>query len=76
MTTLPQNVIARWDAADWDDDTMTASRYRYEDADTREPLELTEAEADRYAWGQSQDDLTGGSQAGELRAARTEGGAR
>lgn len=64
---LPENVIARWDAADWNDESMTASAYRYEAADTREPVELTKSEASRYAWGQCQDDLNGGSQTGELR---------
>lgn len=65
--TLPMNVIARWDASDWNDEKMAASEYRYEDADTRESIELTEDEASRYAWGTCQDNLAGGSQRGELR---------
>lgn len=65
--TLPENVIAYWDAEDWDDERMVATSYRYEDADTREPVEITEAEAARYAWGTCCDNLTGGSQSGELR---------
>lgn len=63
----PQSVIARWDAADWDEERMVARAYRYEDAETREPITLTEEQAPMYAWGQCQDDLTGGSQAGEYR---------
>lgn len=63
---LPYNVLARWDAADWDEDTMTASRYKYY-ADGQ-PIELTESQAAMYAWGQCEDEITGGCQAGSLRA--------
>ena len=69
--TLPQAVIARWNAEDWDDATMTASRYTYqafeEDALPGEEIELTEDEARLYSWGQCEDNLTGGSQRGTLR---------
>ena len=64
---LPLTVIARWDAEDWDDEKMVASKYRYQAADTFEPIELTEEQAARYAWGQCDDNITGGSQAGDLR---------
>lgn len=63
---LPTHIIARWKAEDWDDEKMIASEYTYEDADTREPIELTETEAREYSWGQTADDCSGGSQAGSL----------
>lgn len=66
---LPEKVIAHWKAEDWDDQTMTASRYAYTDAqtgETGEPVELTEEEASRYTWGQTDDHGWGGSQAGRL----------
>ena len=62
---LPETVLARWKAEDWDDDSMTASQYRYETEDG--PIELTDAEAARYSWGTCEDNLTGGSQRGWLR---------
>jgi len=68
---LPATVLARWRAEDWDDETMTASRYTYfiqdEDGYTGEQTDLTEAEAAQYSWGRCEDNLTGGSQCGELR---------
>lgn len=58
---LPDTVLAQWLAEDWDDDKMTASRYTYETEDGR-PVE-----AGRYAWGQTEDNNTGGCQRGDLR---------
>jgi hypothetical protein len=66
---LPEVILARWDAEDWDDRTMTASRYRYEDQDGN-PIELTEEQANLYSWGQCEDNLTGGSQSGRLAEVR------
>lgn len=65
---LPESIVARWNAEDWDDHKMVARRYSYEDAETSGPIELTEAQADQYIWGACHDDLTGGSQAGKLRS--------
>ncbi len=64
---LPETVLARWKAADWDEETMTASAYQYETEDG--PIDLTESEADRYTWGQGEDNITGGCQRGWLRNA-------
>ena len=63
---LPAAVLARWDAADWDAARMVARRYRYEDAETHAPLALTDEEAGLYVWGQTEEDVTGGAQAGRL----------
>lgn len=65
MNPLPARIIARWRAEDWDDRTMTASRYEYYTMDG-ERIELTEKQARLYTWGQTEDNLTGGSQLGEL----------
>ena len=65
---LPETVLARWTAEDWDDETMTACRYTYETEDG--PIELTPEEADLYVWGQNDDNLTGGSQSGYLASRR------
>lgn len=62
---LPVSVLARWKAEDWDDDSMTASEYAYESEDG--PIDLTESEADLYAWGNTDDNITGGCQRGSLR---------
>lgn len=67
---LPTNVIARWDAEDWDDERMVASKYRYEDLDSGDAVELTEVDASLYVWGQTEDNMTGGSQAGSLKASK------
>lgn len=64
---LPQRVLARWNKEDWDDERMIAAQYRYYDAQTGEEIELTEEQASRYTWGQTADNITGGSQAGDLR---------
>ena len=61
---LPETVLARWSAEDWDADTMTASHYTYETENG--PIELTEAEADQYTWGRTEDNITGGCQRGCL----------
>lgn len=66
LAAFPKAVIARWNAKDWDDNRMVASVYRYEDADTREEIALTEDEANMYTWGQTEDNITGGSQVGRL----------
>ncbi len=63
---LPVNILARWDSGDWNENSMTASRYRYTDIETSDPVELTEAEADLYIWGQTEDNITGGTQSGRL----------
>lgn len=68
---LPEFVLARWAAQDWDDETMTASHYTYEDGDGN-PIELTESENNRYSWGYCEDNITGGSQGGWLRSAGNE----
>lgn len=65
--TLPTRVLARWAKEDWDDDRMVATHYRYYDADSGEEIELTEEQASHYTWGQTDDNITGGSQAGDLR---------
>ena len=62
---LPGSVTARWDTADWDDENMVASKYTYEAFGV--PIELTEEEASQYTWGQTEDNITGGSQRGDLR---------
>lgn len=72
---LPESVLARWDAEDWDDERMIATCYRYEAMNAEYPqmrssIELTEAEAALYTWGPAQDDITGGSQVGRLQGAR------
>lgn len=71
IRTLPARVRARWTAEDWNDETMTASKYSYEIMDedglSLGPIELTEAEADQYSWGTCDENLTGGSQVGDLR---------
>lgn len=64
---LPENVLASWDADDWDDETMTASTYRYKDLETGDPIELSESQAAMYIWGQCEDNVTGGTQAGTLK---------
>lgn len=63
---LPIEVIARWDAEDWDDEKMVANHYTYQDLETGVEIPLTEAQAALYAWGQCMDNLTGGSQGGTL----------
>lgn len=67
---LPHQVLAHWKAEDWDDDTMTASRYTYEALDNDGlgdgPIALTEKQASLYTWGQIDDNLDGGSQLGCL----------
>ena len=71
--TLPQEVLAHWNAADWNDEKMTASKYTYtslDDATFGDPLELTDEESAMYSWGQCEDNITGGTQAGTLRASR------
>ena len=70
MAALPEHVVATWDAADWDDDKMTASRYRYYTVDEcgyrDAEIELTDEQAARYTWGTCNDTTTGGMQWGEL----------
>jgi hypothetical protein len=71
---LPGSVLARWKAEDWDEETMTASRYEYVELGETEsgnlvqvgPIELTEEEASRYYWGQTEDNDYGGCQRGTL----------
>ena len=65
-TELPQNVIARWDAKDWDDEKMIASQYRYGDMETLEDVELTDDQLALYSWGQCEENATGGCQGGTL----------
>ena len=71
LRTLPTRVRARWNAEDWDDAKMTASKYIYEIMDddglSLGPIDLTESEANQYSWGICDDNLTGGSQVGILR---------
>lgn len=70
MTALPERVLARWKAEDWNDRTMEADKYTYFAMDeygyTTE-IELTDADLARYSWGITEDDLIGGSQMGTLR---------
>lgn len=63
---LPNEVLARWKAEDWNDETMTASHYSYEDGEGN-PIELSEQEVSQYSWGNCEDNITGGSQGGWLR---------
>ena len=63
---LPKTVIARWDAADWNEEKMIATSYRYEDMNTLEDIELTEAQAALYSWGQCEETASGGCQGGTL----------
>lgn len=71
MNPLPERVLARWKAEDWNDRTMEADKYTYfaldEDFYATVEIELTEADLAKYSWGTTEDNLLGGMQVGTLR---------
>ncbi len=63
---LPGSVLARWKDEDWDEETMTASQYEYVETESGNLVQLTEEEASRYCWGQTEENDYGGCQRGTL----------